>query len=508
LWEKAFSRLVVPMVQAAIYVRISRARRELLDAQRQVPPCEAFCAQQGWTVAKVYIDDNRSAYKRNVHRDDFERMLADVRAGHIDAIVTWQADRLLRTVEDASAIISIAKHHGTVIANVGGTIDLSTASGRKRFYDLAVAAEYESDLSSERLKLKHAELAADGKWEGGMRNFGHDLQEYVGQDANGRSAIKYKLVLNPKESAALATAAAEVIGGRSHTAIAKQWNKQGLTTTTGKPFSPQKVRELLLSPKTAGLRYVDGKPVTAAWEGIITLEQHQELRAILGPTRRERAGTGLPTARTYLLGGLVFCGKCGHRLTAKRSAGKRRYYCDSRLGGCGGILRAAEPLERWVVRELLSELPQRLLEAANRAPEHWESLGRLMAQRQTQEDRLDGLADYLADGTLSKADYLRQKKRLQARLDELEAQITSVRSSAPRRRLRGAYLWEIEAEWEQLDLDEQRSLLADHIDKIVVKPVGRGRHRITSDSVEITWRSPHPPDDDDDVVVTPLEPDR
>ena len=76
-------------------------------------------------------------------------MLADVRAGRIDAIVTWQADRLLRTVEDASAIVTIAKSFGTVIANVGGTIDLSTASGRKRFYDLAVAAEYESDLRSD-----------------------------------------------------------------------------------------------------------------------------------------------------------------------------------------------------------------------------------------------------------------------------------------------------------------------------------------------------------------------
>src|SRR5215211_5025561 len=120
------------MMRAAIYVRISRARRELLDAQRQEPPCRAFCAQQSWQVVEVYIDDNRSAWKEGIRRDAFERMLADVRAGRIDAIVTWQADRLLRTVEDASAIVTIAKSFGTVIANVGGTIDLSTASGRKR----------------------------------------------------------------------------------------------------------------------------------------------------------------------------------------------------------------------------------------------------------------------------------------------------------------------------------------------------------------------------------------
>ena len=473
-------------MRAGIYMRISRARRELLDAQRQEPPCRAFSAEQGWQVVDVYIDDNRSAWKQGIRRDAFDRLLADVRAGRIEAIVTWQADRLLRTVEDASAIVTIAKQYGTLIANVGGTINLSTASGRKRFYDLAVAAEYESDLRSERLKLKHAELAAEGKWEGGMRNFGYDLEPYPDL-ASGR--VKYRLVPNPEEATALEAAAKDVIAGRSHTAIAIAWNKQGLTTTKGKPFSPQKIKELLLSPKTAGLRYVDGKPVTAEWPGIITLEQHQELRAILGPTRRERRGSSLPTARTYLLGGFVRCGRCGHRLTAKRRNGKRRYWCDTRLGGCGGLLRVAEPLERHVVWELLSRLPERLLQATKRAPEEWATLGRLMTQRQTQEDRLEGLADYLADGTLDKHEYLRQKKRLQARLADLDAQIASVRSSAPRRRLRGTTLEALWKEWEELALAEQRAVLADHIDHIDVLPVGRGRRAFDPEAVVIHWRN-------------------
>jgi DNA invertase Pin-like site-specific DNA recombinase len=476
-------QVVVPVVRAAIYVRISRARRELLDAQRQQPPCEAFAKAQGWDIAGVYIDDNRSAWKRGIRRDSFERMLADVRAGKLDAIVTWQADRLLRTVEDASAIITIAKQYGTIIANVGGTIDLSTAAGRRTLHELATAAEYESDLKSERLKLKHAELAADGKWEGGMRNFGYDLEPYPDL-ASGR--VKYRLVPNPEESAALAEAAKEVIAGRSHTAIAKQWNIQGLTTTQGKPFSPQKVRELLLSPKTAGLRYADGKPVTAEWPGIITTEQHQELRAILGPTRRQRPG-GQTSSRSNLLGGLAFCGKCGHRLTSKPVAGRRRYHCDVRLGGCGGIARGAEPLEAHVVWELLMRLPQRLLEAARRAPEEWESLGRLMTSRQTEEDRLEGLADLLADGTWDKPTYIRQKRRVQARINELEAKIATIRAAAPRRRLRGATIGELQAEWERLDMEERRAVLADHVERIVVKPAGQGK-RFHRDQAEIIWR--------------------
>jgi DNA invertase Pin-like site-specific DNA recombinase len=471
-------------VRAAIYIRISRARRELLDVQRQEPPCRAFCAEQGWDVVEVYVDDSRSAYRQNVKRDDFERMLADVRAGRIDAIVTWQADRLLRTVLDASAIVAIAKQHGTIIANVGGTIDLTTASGRKRFYDLAVAAEFESDLKSERLKLKHAELAATGQWEGGMRSFGYDLEPYPDL-ASGR--VKYKLVPSPIEAPPLAAAAQEVIDGRSHTAIAIAWNKQGLTTTTGKPFTPQKVKELLLSPKTAGLRYVDGKPVKAAWPGIITQQQHEELRAILGPRRRDKTTKGPTTARTYLLGGLVRCGKCGHRLTAKRAGNRRRYACMIRLGGCGGILRAAEPLERHVVLELLQVLPKRLLEAARRAPEEWETLGRLMSQRQTEEDRLDGFADLLADATWDKATYVRQVRRVKARITDLDDKINQLRASNPRRRLKGATLGELQAEWDVLDLEEQRAVLADHIDRIDVLPTGRGKH-FDPDDIKIHWR--------------------
>lgn len=156
------------------------------------------------------------------------------------------------------------------------------------------SAEYESDLKSERLKLKHAELAAEGKWEGGMRNFGYDLGPYPDLES-GR--VKYRLVLNPKESAALAAAAKEVIGGRSHTAVAIAWNKHRLTTTQGKPFTPQKVKELLLSPKTAGLRYVDGKPVTS-WLGWLLPR--------LGDERGDVPGWVLITAMTVALVMLIW----------------------------------------------------------------------------------------------------------------------------------------------------------------------------------------------------------
>jgi site-specific DNA recombinase len=491
---------MVAMVRAGIYIRISKTKRELLDAQRQEPPCRAFCADHGWDVVEVYIDDNRSAWREGVRRDNFERMLADVRAGRLDAIVSWQMDRLLRRVDDASAIIHIAKEYGTTIANIGGMLDLSTAAGRKSFYELAVAAEHYSDALSEKVRLKHSELAADGKFSGGSRPFGYDLEEYIYTDRTGRY-IKYRLVKNLAEAAVIATAAQEVIEeGRSVTAIVKEWAAGEVRSTRGRLFRYGDIKELLVSPRIGGLRQADGRLVDAEWDGIITPEQHEELSRILGPPRTRGSNQG--TARSYLLSGFVYC-ECGAPLRAHKSKAtrqaepQRRYTCDSRDGGCGGVKRLAGVVEGHVVRRLLLELPARIVEAARRAPEEWETLGRLMTQRQTEEDRLEGFADFLADGTWDKPTYVRQVRRVKARIAELDDKINYVRASTPRRRLKGATLGELQAEWDALntstdpdkpDLDEQRAVLADHIEKIVVKRVGPGRRPFDPDSIEIHWR--------------------
>jgi site-specific DNA recombinase len=286
LWDKGSSRVVVPVVRAGIYVRISRARRELLDAQRQQPPCEDFCKAHGWQVAGVYVDDNRSAWREGIRRDAFECMLGDVRAGRLDAIVSWQMDRLLRRVEDASAIVQVAKQYGTMVANIGGELDLSTAAGRKTFYELAVAAEHSSDLSSERLRLKHAELAADGHWQGGPRPFGYDLEPYPDLDS-GR--VRYRLVPNQAEARAIQEGAKAVQEGKGSTGVAKQWTKDGMRSTTGKVITPQKAREVLVSPRIAALRRSGGKLVQADWPAIISREQHEELVAILAKGSRSNA---------------------------------------------------------------------------------------------------------------------------------------------------------------------------------------------------------------------------
>lgn len=276
------------------------------------------------------------------------------------------------------------------------------------------------------------------------------------------------------------------------TSIVKEWAAGNVRSTRGRLFRYGDVKELLVAPRIAGLRHADGKLVPAEWEAIISREQLEELRSILGPPRQRGSNQG--TARSYLLTGFVYCDVCkaplrSHRSRATREAEpRRRYACDSRDGGCGGVKRLASVIENHAVRRLLLKLPDRLVEAARRAPREWETLGRLMTQRHTEGDRLEGFSDFLADGTWDKPTYVRQVRRVKARIAELDDNINHVRASIPRRRLKGATLGALQAEWEQLDLEEQRAVLADHIERVEVKKVGPGRRPFDPDSIVIHWR--------------------
>jgi hypothetical protein len=89
---------------------------------------------------------------------------------------------------------------------------------------------------------------------------------------------------------------------------------------------------------------------------------------------------------------------------------------------------------------------------------------------------------------LSKTEFVRQQQRVQERLTKLEEEITKLRAQAPRRRLLGATFEEVQQAWSEMDLQERRLVLADHIDHITIKPVGHGAKKFDPDSVEIVWK--------------------
>ncbi|MHC5557691.1 recombinase family protein [Kocuria sp. U4B] len=116
-------------MRAVIYARISQdSEEQRIGVDRQLTDCRVAAKARGWTVVDEFIDNDVSA-TRSKRRPEYERMLTDIRASKVDALLTWDVDRLTRTPRELEDVIDLADAHGLALASIGGEIDLSTPQG-------------------------------------------------------------------------------------------------------------------------------------------------------------------------------------------------------------------------------------------------------------------------------------------------------------------------------------------------------------------------------------------
>src|SRR6266851_1067495 len=160
-------------VRAAIYVRISQDRAGAgLGVARQEEDCRALCERKGWQVARVYEDNDVSAYSRKP-RPEWRQLLADISAGRIDAIVCWHVDRLTRSPRELEDVIDLHDTRGVNLATVTGQMDLSTSQGRMVARMLGSAARHEAEHKAERQARERRQKALAGQpHSSGTRGYG------------------------------------------------------------------------------------------------------------------------------------------------------------------------------------------------------------------------------------------------------------------------------------------------------------------------------------------------
>src|SRR5690242_11886220 len=302
-----------PQLPAGIYARISSDPTGTeLGVTRQVEDCRKLAAQHGLLVAEEYVDDDRSAWSGKA-RPAYRRLLDDVRAGSIGAVLVWHSDRLHRQPRELEEYIEVCEPRGVpTFACISGQIDLSNPDGRLIARMLGAVAAHESDSRSRRIRRKHEELAQAGKLAGGgSRPFGY---------------LPDRRTADPFEAAALRGAVARVLAGDSLRAIATDWNGRGLRSVKGGTWTVQVLHRILVSPRISGQRAYHGEIVAKGdWQPIITPEESARLRLRLDGHDRTKPRS----VRRYLLsGGLLRCGLCDAVLLARpRGDGQRRYVC-------------------------------------------------------------------------------------------------------------------------------------------------------------------------------------
>ena len=177
------------MVKAALYSRVSSAEDEV-TAKRHEAAARKLAKDRGWTTT-LYRDNDVSATS-GARRPEWERMLADIEAGTVSAVVAYSSSRMYRRPRDLEPLIELVKSHEIEIATcASGNIDLTNAQGRMVAGILAQVDQAEAEVIGERQKLKALENARLGRPHGHQRPFGYQYvdKNYIidPTEAKGRS---------------------------------------------------------------------------------------------------------------------------------------------------------------------------------------------------------------------------------------------------------------------------------------------------------------------------------
>ena len=169
-------------IRCAIYTRKSTEEGleqsfNSLDAQREA--CSAYIASQrheGWVEVRDAYDDGGFS-GGSMERPGLKRLLADIEAGRVDVIVVYKVDRLTRALSDFAKIVEVLDARGASFVSVTQAFNTTTSMGRLTLNVLLSFAQFEREVTGERIRDKIAASKARGMWMGGPVPLGYRLED-------------------------------------------------------------------------------------------------------------------------------------------------------------------------------------------------------------------------------------------------------------------------------------------------------------------------------------------
>jgi DNA invertase Pin-like site-specific DNA recombinase len=302
--------------QVGAWVRVSTADQQEAN---QGPDIERYCAAHGYRIAVRYELNDKSAY-HGAQDATLARMLADLRAGTITAVVCWHSDRLERRgVEALFKLLREVREAGGRIESVQEPmLGSDEVSGEAMTALSAIMSHAESAKKSERVRIAFDAIEASGGVVG-RANYGYRV---VGEKYS-KQLVKHSI-----ESAILREAATRYLAGETIDAICTDLDARQIASPTfkgqpGKHWYPKTLAGLLRSTSTAGRRVDKSGRTVHKFDGIISWDEHLRLVARLD-SRANRAG--ISPGNVALLTSVLF-DALDHPMYRIRSWTGFSYYC-------------------------------------------------------------------------------------------------------------------------------------------------------------------------------------
>lgn len=461
---------------AAIYARISSDQTgDGLGVARQLEDCRRLAADRGWTVAAEYVDNDISAY-RGKERPQYSKLLVDIEAGRVDAVIAYHQDRLARDVMQFEQFVQLCTRAGVEqLATVTADIDFGNDNGMLVARITAAVAANESARKSARIRRKIQQNVEQGKPNGGAnRPFGYEAD---------------RVTVRESEAAIIRDLVARFLAGESLRSLVTWMNDQRIPTMgKAEEWRTPTLGQILAGGRIAGIRDHHGVPAgPAAWPAIISQEQHDQILA----TFKSKQRTGRRAPRRYLLSGLLRCGKCGNRLYSSSREDRRRYVCMSGPdhGGCGRLTAVAQPLEEWIAAAVLMRLdtPEMADTLAGRTAAD-ERHGALVQSINGAQSRLNELAEMFGAGEISRAELLAARKTAEAIIVDAQRQLDQITGTHALDGLVGNGRT-LMASWDTLNLDRQHAIVRAVIEHATILPGKPGIRSLDPSRVVPTWAS-------------------
>src|SRR5712675_1404771 len=174
--------MTVKVRRCAVYTRKSSEEGldqsfNSLDAQREA--CEAYIksqAHEGWKLVKTAYDDAGFS-GGTTERPAVERLMADLRQGLIDVVVVYKVDRLTRSLADFAKIVEILDGHGASFVSITQQFNTTSSMGRLTLNVLLSFAQFEREVTGERIRDKIAASKKKGMWMGGVPPLGYQARD-------------------------------------------------------------------------------------------------------------------------------------------------------------------------------------------------------------------------------------------------------------------------------------------------------------------------------------------
>ena len=329
--------------RCAVYCRVSSDERldqefNSIDAQKEAG--HAYIASQraeGWIpVADDYDDPGYSG--GNTDRPALKRLLADIERGLIDIVVVYKIDRLTRSLADFAKMVDVFDQHDVSFSAVTQQINSATSMGRLMLNVLLSFAQFEREVTSERIRDKIAAAKRKGMWMGGVPSIGYDV-------------VNRQLVVNDAEAAVVRRIFEEMLTIGSPTQIAanltaegittKAWTTQEGQTRSGTRIDKKYLHKLLRNRIYLGELSHKGNWYPGAHPPIIDRALWDKVHAVLAKDSHARSVETKIRSRTdALLRGLLYApsGERMYPTYSSKRGHKYHYYVsksESRFGAPG-----------------------------------------------------------------------------------------------------------------------------------------------------------------------------